>query len=43
MDEPGFWTVIEQCHVASDGDMGRKCELIASAIGILSKEDAADF
>jgi hypothetical protein len=43
MDTEKFWSIVHDCHDASDDDMDRKDQLIKAAIGQLSAEDAEAF
>ena len=43
MDESTFWTIVEQAHDQSGGDMDIKCAAIRSAVAALPKGEAAGF
>ena len=43
MNDEQFWAYIQDCHVASGGDMDQKDQLIKAAIGRLSGEEAETF
>jgi hypothetical protein len=43
MNDDGFWKTIEECHSASAGDLNLNDQLIETAIGLLSSDDAVAF
>lgn len=43
MNDHQFWTIIEECHSTSQGNMDQKDQLIKAAIGRLSREEALAF
>jgi hypothetical protein len=43
MDEEQFWRTVEQVHVAAQGNMARKCELLAAQMAQLSRAEAIEF
>jgi Protein of unknown function (DUF4240) len=43
MDDDRFWTIIQECHTASAGDMEQKDQLLKAAIGRLSRKEAVVF
>lgn len=43
MNELEFWNIVQQAHDQSEGDMDRKCELIADLVGKLSGDEAIAF
>jgi hypothetical protein len=43
MDDAGFWIIIDECHVASGGDMDWKDQLIKAAIIRLARDEALAF
>jgi hypothetical protein len=43
MDETVFWAIIQRCHEAAAGEMGRKCDLIKTEMIAFSKKDAQAF
>jgi hypothetical protein len=43
MDDTRFWSIIEDCHIASGGDMDRKDQHIRTATSRLSGPDAESF
>ncbi len=38
-----FWSMVDQVHQASGGDMKRKCELLDSQLRSLSLEEVLSF
>src|SRR5262249_58652744 len=43
MDDNKFWAIVEECDVASGGDMDRKDQLIKAAISRLAGDEALAF
>jgi hypothetical protein len=43
MNELEFWSIVQEAHDQSEGDMDKKCELIADLLGKLPGEEAIAF